>query len=121
MIAAVLIALQTLLSGGAAAAAAADQNLQGLIGGVICHGAGAGGAPSAEAPATPAPDTGQLGNLCCAFCAAAAPAILPPSDGAPMWLSDARDCVAALAHGNRILPTWRAVRAGSSQAPPSRA
>jgi Protein of unknown function (DUF2946) len=124
MIAAVLIVLQTLLAGGAAATAAADRNLQGLTGGVICHAAagdGAGGTSSAEAPATPAPDTGQHGNLCCGFCAVAAPAILPPADGAPSCLADARVVSAALAHGDRILPAWRAVRAGSSQAPPGRA
>ena len=113
-VAVMLVVLQALVS-GLASARAAVMSANPFDAGVICHGAGGG-------PELPADDSSGLGfarDLCCTFCAAAAPALLtvtPPvvghveRDGTRRLTPPARD---------HVLITRRAVRAGLSQAPPS--
>ena len=113
LIAACLVALQTLLA-GLAAAQAAVLAANPFDAGVICHGTG-----GADSPDGTTPDTGQHGQACCAFCTAAAPAMLPlnaptlarinlgPDAGEP---GVPLPCVPIAA---------RAVRDGFSQPPPS--
>jgi hypothetical protein len=108
-----LVVLQTLVAGLAAAQAAARLSASPFDPGVICHGAG--GADPAEDGA-PWPHTAR--DLCCAFCAVAAPAML--SVTAPMagYVGRAADQLSAPAPDLVSIARY-AVRAGPSQAPPS--
>jgi hypothetical protein len=110
-----LVVLQSFLSGVATAqagAALADP----LAAAVICHSGGGGSDPAAPSQ----PDAGAAWHLCCSYCVAAAPALLPPS-----WQVGRADTVA----GSAVLPlsnfiivvAHEAVRAGPSRAPPGRA
>jgi len=108
-----LVVLQALV-GGLASARSAAQLASPFDGAVICHGAGGGSEP----PANGAPAPGAARELCCAFCAAAAPALLsvtPPVIG-HMWRAQANRL--ATPERDLVLIASRAVRAGPSQAPP---
>jgi hypothetical protein len=120
MIAVALVVLQTVVAGLATAQAAAAL-APGPFDGVICHGAGAGGAGpvGATAPSdTQAPAQNQP-NACCAFCTAASPALLLLKPPVPMRADVARELGSTIPHDRAVAIAWRAVRAGSSQAPPS--
>jgi hypothetical protein len=108
-----LVVLQALVSGLASARAAA-MSANSFDAGVICHGAGAGPEPPADDPS----GSGLARDLCCVFCAAAAPALLtvtPPVVGY-VERAGTRRLVPPARHYVLIAP--RAVRAGLSQAPP---
>ena len=111
-----LVVLQSFLTGVATAQAGAAM-ADPLAAAVICHSGGGGGDPSAPAP----PDTGAAWHLCCSYCMAAAPALLPPS--AQVGRADGSRCrLPVLPLSNFIIVIAReAVRAGPSQAPPGRA
>jgi len=114
-VAVVLVALQALVTGLATAQSAAIQAGSPFDAGVICHGAGGGSEP----PVDGTPSSGEARDLCCAFCAAAAPAVLWVTQ--PVVGQVERACADRLARpaGNFVWIAWRAVRAGPSQAPPS--
>jgi hypothetical protein len=79
---------------------------------VICHGSGA----SDQGNGTLPEPTGAK-HPCCIFCTAAAPSLGgPPSTLRPQ---SARSVKAAIPEARTISITWRAVRAGLSQAAPS--
>jgi hypothetical protein len=109
-VAVALVALQTLLAGLATAQAAA--RLMASPFDAICHGAG-GADPAADG----APGSGSACEMCCALCAATAPALVsvtPPVVGHfehvwRLWMPAPQP----------ILTVRYAVRAGPSQAPPS--
>ncbi len=113
---AVLVVLQALVSGLASGRAAAmSANL--FDASVICHGAGNG----AEPPADGSPGSRAARDLCCVFCAAAAPApalliVTPPVVGHVERAGTDRLTLPARDH---VLTIPRTVRAGLSQAPPS--
>jgi DUF2946 family protein len=118
MIAVALVVLQTVVAGLATAQAAAALA---PFDGVICHGAGPGGAGPADGTApsdTQAPAQNQS-NACCAFCTAASPALLLLKPPVPMRADVARELGSTVPHDRVVAIAWRAVRAGSSQAPPS--
>jgi hypothetical protein len=107
-----LVVLQTLVAGPASAQSAARLAAGPFDAGAICHGAGGAGPAPEDAP-------GAARDLCCAFCAATAPAlpsIAPPVVGyvghatADRRSRPAPDLARIVRH---------AVRAGPSQAPPS--
>jgi hypothetical protein len=107
-----LVVVQTFVAGLASAQSASISGSEAL--GVICHGTG-----GAEPPAGSAPPFGKARDICCAFCAAAPPAVLPvtpPAIGRVEHAGD--DGLPATAH-DIVLIAKRAVRAGPSQAPPS--
>jgi hypothetical protein len=113
-VAVMLVALQALVS-GLASARAAVMSANPFNAGVICHGAGGG----LELPSGDPSGSGVVRDLCCTFCAAAAPVLLtvtPPvvgpveRAGTDGLTPPARD---------HVLIAQRAVRAGLSQAPPS--
>jgi hypothetical protein len=109
-----LMVLQALVS-GLASARAAVMSANPFDAGVICHGAG--GEP--ELPANDSSGSDFARDLCCAFCAAAAPALLtvtPPVVGHVERAGTRRLTPPARDY---VLITRRAVRAGLSQAPPS--
>ena len=113
-VAVMLMVLQALVS-GLASARAAVMSANPFDAGVICHGAGGG----PELPADDSSGSGAARDLCCAFCAAAAPALLtltPPIVGHVERAGTDRLTLPALDY---ILIAQRAVRAGLSQAPPS--
>jgi hypothetical protein len=118
LIAVGLLVLQTFLA-GLATAQAATSPLQDAFGaGAICHGAG--GAEPAAAPEGAPPDGSQAWNLCCAVCVAASGAVLPVGAPALQRFEFVRNARAAIVPGP-VPVARRAVRAGSSQAPPGRA
>jgi hypothetical protein len=109
-----LVVLQALVS-GLASARAAVMSANAFDAGVICHGAGSG----LELPADDPSGSGFAKDLCCAFCAAAAPALLtvtPPLVGHVGRTGNDR---LSLPGRDYVLISARAVRAGLSQAPPS--
>ena len=110
-----LVVLQTLVA-GLATAQAATLAAAGLFD-AICHGAG--GAGAADQPAGGAPNSGKAWDVCCAFCTAAAPAVLPVAPLAAGRCEHAQGDSRAAAGGDIVLIARRAVRAGPSQAPPS--
>src|SRR5712675_521067 len=84
MIAVALVVLQTAVAGLATAQAAAALAPR-AFDGVICHGAGTGGADPAGGTA---PSDTQ--NACCAFCTATSPALLLLKPPVPMRADVAR-------------------------------
>jgi hypothetical protein len=114
MIALWLVVLQSFLTGVATAqagAALADP----LASAIICH-VGGGTDPSEPAGS----DAGGTWHLCCSYCMAAAPALLPPS----MQIGRAGEGGATAVPrlwSFRVTIDRGAVRAGPSQAPPDRA
>ena len=73
LIAAWLVVLQAVLAGVAIAQAAAAWTADPLAAAAICHGSGSAGSEQ-----QPAPETGKVRHLCCAYCMSAAPALAPP-------------------------------------------
>ena len=116
LIAAWLVALQAFLTGVATAQTGAMLAADPIGAAVICHGGGA------SDPAEPAaPETGTAWHLCCTYCMSAAPS-LPPPVAAGIALPSARNGAAPLELVCFTVVAARgAVRAGLSQAPPSRA
>lgn len=113
-VAVMLVVLQALVSGLSNARAAA-MAANPFDAGVICHGAGDG----PELPADDSSGSGFARDLCCTFCAAAAPALLtvtPPVIGHVERAGTRRLTPPARDY---VLIAQRAVRAGLSQAPPS--
>jgi hypothetical protein len=113
-----LVVLQALASGLASAPAAA-MSANPFDAAVICHGAGNWAVGGVEPPADDSSGSGAARDLCCAFCAAAAPALLtvtPPVVGHVERAGTDRLTLPARDH---VLIIPRAVRAGLSQAPPS--
>jgi hypothetical protein len=115
----VMLAVFQVLVSGLASARAAAMSASPFDVGVICHGAGDGAGSGAEPPGDDSPGSGLTRDLCCAFCAAAAPALLsftPPVVGHVERAGTDRLTIPARDH---VLIAPRAVRAGPSQAPPS--
>jgi hypothetical protein len=113
-----LVVLQALVSGLASARAAA-MSVSPFDVGVICHGAGDRAGNGAELPADDPSGSGAASDLCCAFCATAAPALLTATPPVIGHVGRAgTDCLTPLAR-HFVLITHRAVRAGLSQAPPT--
>jgi hypothetical protein len=116
LIAAWLVVLQAFLTGVATAQAGAMLAADPFGVAVICHGGG--GTDPAE-PA--APDTGTAWHLCCTYCMSAAPALPPPvAPGIAQALGQNVAAPSELARFT-VIAARGAVRAGSSQAPPSQA
>jgi hypothetical protein len=114
LIAAWLVVLQAFLAGvvtGQAGAMSASAPLDAAI----CHGAGASDAGD---PATPAE---AAWHLCCASCTSTAPPLLPAGAAAAMAPRSQRAERTVPNAGFILVIARRAVRAGSSQAPPSHA
>jgi len=112
----VLIVLQALASGLASARAAVSASL--LDAGVICHGAANGTGSGAESPADDSSGSGAVRDLCCVFCAAAAPALLTVTAPVVGHVERAGTDRLTLPARDHVLIAARAVRAGLSQAPP---
>jgi hypothetical protein len=111
LIAAWLVVLQAVLAGVAIAQAAAAWTADPLAAAAICHGSGNAGSEQ-----QPAPETGKVRHLCCAYCMSAAPAV--PAPDVPDALQP-RPVVRQVAYSSFILVLApQAVRAGRSQAPP---
>jgi DUF2946 family protein len=110
----ILVVLQALVSGLAIARAAAMLTNP-LDASVICHGA----ADKPELPADGSSGSGIARDLCCAFCAAAAPALLTVTPPVVGDVERAGTDRLTLPGRDYILISPRAVRAGLSQAPPS--
>jgi hypothetical protein len=112
-VAVMLVVLQALVGSLASARSAAFLASPFAAAGVICHGGG-----SSEPPAEGTPVSGGARELCCTFCAAAAPALLSVTPPVIGHVEPAgADRVARPAH-DLVLISRRAVRAGPSQAPP---
>jgi hypothetical protein len=109
-----LVMLQALVSGLASARAAA-MSANSFDAGVICHGAGSGAEPPAGDPS----GSGAARDLCCTFCAAAAPALLTVTPPVIGQVERAGTDRLTLPARDYVLIAARAVRAGLSQAPPS--
>jgi len=118
LIAVWLVVVQAFLSGIAAAQAGGMVAADPLGAAVICHGGGGEGNGAAE-PAAPGTDTAR--HLCCTYCcASSAPALAPPS--LPNFArADFHGAALPVLATFAIVMTRGAVRAGFSQAPPSRA
>src|SRR6187397_3085317 len=84
LIAAWLVVLQAVLAGMAIAQAAAAWTADPLAAAAICHGSGSAGSEQ-----QPAPETGKVRHLCCAYCMSAAPALASP------WCARTRPCAPA--------------------------
>jgi hypothetical protein len=112
-----LVVLQALVSGLASARTAA-MSASPFDVGVICHGAGNGAGNGAAPPADDPSGSSVASDLCCAFCAVAAPALLTVTSPVVGHLGrGGTDRLTPLAH-NFVLIAHRAARAGLSQAPP---
>lgn len=118
LIAAWLVVVQAFLAGVAAAQAGGMFAADPLGAAVICHGGGGEGTGAAE-PA--APGTDAAWHLCCAYCcASSAPGLAPPAS--PNFArADFHGAELPVLASFTIIVTRGAVRAGYSQAPPSRA
>lgn len=110
-----LVVLQVLVAGLATARSAALQAASPFDAGVICHGAGGG----SEQPVEGLPRSGGTRDVCCAFCAATAPALLSVTQPLVGQVERAAADRPARPARDLVLIARRAVRAGSSQAPPS--
>ncbi len=110
-----LLVLQTLFNGLATRPRAAALAFDPLETVAICHGT-AGGADSTGGTA---PDTGGHLQVCCAFCLAAAFTLPPVPPPVLEQLGPCADAGAPADAGTVAPLPPRAVRAGSSQAPPS--
>jgi hypothetical protein len=109
-----LIVLQAMLTGlsmAHAAALAANP-----FAGVICHSAG----DTDPADGT-APDSGKVSAICCAFCTATAAGLAPEHAPIPARFGLRPEPRTPAFAGTGITIDPRAVRAGSSRAPPARA
>src|SRR5438270_8417278 len=115
VIAAALIAVQAFFAGLAMAEAALvlTPDLSDVA--VICHGHG-GADPGNGA----APDPSKARHLCCASCTAGAPPVTLAGPSVVPRSDHGRAFKAPAQHGATVLVAPRAVRAGLSQAPPSR-
>jgi len=114
VIATVLMVVQAFFAGLAGAQAALLENAGTGDVAVICHHGG-GGSPASGT----APDTPETQHPCCTFCTAGAgPAVLPTP---PLTLLGGHRRAGRLPalHAVSIQIAPRAVRAGSSQAPPA--
>jgi DUF2946 family protein len=112
-LAAGLVLLQAMLVGlSTAHAAALAAN---PFAAAICHGAG-----SADPASGSDPDGGPVSDPCCAFCTAVGSAMVPDRDPVAARLAWVRSDAVFILLKERIALDPRAVRAGSSQAPPSR-
>jgi Protein of unknown function (DUF2946) len=109
-----LVVLQALVSGLASARAAA-MSVSPFDAGVICHGAGGG----AEPPADDSSGSGAARDLCCTFCAAAAPVLLRVTPAIVGYVERAGTDRLTPPARDHVLIEARAVRAGLSQAPPT--
>src|SRR5262249_62126078 len=105
-------ALRPSVAGAAPAKAAAMLAAPAAID-VICHGSGNGGG---AADGT-APETAKIEHLCCVFCTSAAPALPPPA--APRLAEVRQIPRPAIVSSFTFVISPGAIRAGSSQAPPS--
>jgi hypothetical protein len=118
MIAAALMVLQVMVAGLLSAQAAAAA-MAGPFEAVICHGGAGSGGTTANLPDGSAP-ADQHWNACCAFCLAASSAPVlaqaPEAVSPPVTTAD----VPLAWHEPAVPIDRRAVRAGSSQAPPSK-
>jgi hypothetical protein len=112
VIAAGLVVLQGMLAGLATAQAAALA--ANSFTAVICHGAG-----DADPADGGAPNSGKIYAVCCAFCTAAASALTPGQAMAAGRFDLGREPAGPALSRAVIALDPRAVRAGSSQAPPS--
>jgi Protein of unknown function (DUF2946) len=113
-----LVVLQALVSGLASAGTAA-MSASPFDVGVICHGAGNGAGNGAASPADDPSGSSAARDLCCTFCAAAAPALLTVTPPVVGYVGRAgTDRLTPLAR-HFVLIAHRAVRAGLSQAPPT--
>ena len=114
LIAVWLVVVQAFLSGIAAAQAGDIVVADPLGAAVICHGGEGSGAAEPAAP-------GTARHLCCTYCcASSAPALAPPS--LPNFArADFHGAALPVLATFAIVMTRGAVRAGFSQAPPSRA
>ena len=118
LIAAWLVVVQAFLSGIATAQAGGMLAADPLSAAIICHGGGGEGTGAAE-PAAPGTDTAW--HLCCAYCcASSAPALVPP-EAPNVTRADFHGAALPVLASFTIVVIRGAVRAGSSQAPPSRA
>jgi hypothetical protein len=109
-----LILLQAMLAGLATAhavALAANPFAE-----VICHGAG-----DIDPADGTAPDSGKNSAICCAFCTAAGSAVAPDLAPSTARFALGREPMVPGLSRAKIAVDPRAVRAGSSQAPPGRA
>jgi hypothetical protein len=113
-----LVVLQALASGLASARAAA-MSANPFEAGVICHGAANGTRGGTEPPADNSSGSGAARDLCCAFCAAAAPALLTVTPPIVGHVERAGTRHLTLPARDHVLIAARAVRAGLSQAPPT--
>jgi hypothetical protein len=107
-----LVGVQTFAAGLATAQSASLSGSDPF--GVICHGAG-----GAEPPVGSVPPSRMMRDICCAFCTAAGPAMLPVTPPAIGRVEHAGDDGLPATARDIVLITRRAVRAGPSQAPPS--
>ena len=112
LIAAWLVVLQAVLAGVAIAQAAAAWTADPLAAAAICHGSGSAGSEQ-----QPAPETGKVRHLCCAYCMSAAPAVSPPAVPNVLQPRPISRLVAYSAF--TLVLAHQAVRAGRSQAPPA--
>lgn len=112
LIAAWLVVLQAVLAGLAIAQAAAAWTADPLAAAAICHGSGGAGSEQ-----QPAPETGKVRHLCCAYCMSAAPALAPPD--LPLALQPRPIARLVTYPGFTLVRSHQAVRAGQSQAPPA--
>ena len=112
LIAAWLVVLQAMLAGVAIAQAAAAWTADPLAAAAICHGSGSAGSEQ-----QPAPETGKVRHLCCAYCMSAAPAVSPPAVPNVLQPRPISRLVAYSAF--TLVLAHQAVRAGRSQAPPA--
>jgi hypothetical protein len=109
-----LVLLQAILAGlstAHAAALAADP-----FAAVICHSAG-----NADPADGTAPDSGKVSAICCAFCTATAAGLAPEYAPLPAGFGFRPEPGTRALFQTVITIDPRAVRAGSSQAPPGRA
>jgi hypothetical protein len=110
-IAIALVVLQTLVTGIALAQSATS--LEPFDAGVICHAGGDGSTSTSDLPS----DSHKA--LCCVFCIATAPALLPAAPPVTQRLALVAQNGSSAASQDIVLIARRAVRAGPSHAPPS--
>jgi hypothetical protein len=114
LIAVWLVVLQAFLAGVVTARAGA-MFLSNPIDAAICHGAGAAD------PADPVPPAEAAWHLCCGFCTSAAPPVLLSGAVAAIALESRGEARPVAFAGFTLVIAHGVIRAGSSQAPPTRA